>query len=376
MILSGKDEYKPIFERMAMNRAEVGSSTESTKSDGFIADGFSSLEQYYQSGYVECLTYYGDVYDPDTQEYRQNRIITVVDRAYVIYDEPNPSWLGKSPIFHSGWRSRPDNLMAMGPLDNLVGMQYRIDHLENLKADVFDQIALPMLKIRGDVEDFEFEPGGRIYMGEEGDVMPMPPDSTALQADFQINLLQDKMEELAGAPRQAMGIRTPGEKTAFEVDTLMNAANRIFTHKIAKFEREFLEPVLNAMLESARRNMSHIDVARVFEEESGITFFESVTREDLLSEGTLKPRGASHFEERNRRVQNINNLMQAKIGDPSVGVHLSGKEIARLMTEEIGEAGVFQENVGIREQAEATKAGNDAELDVQEDLESKRELGL
>ena len=55
----------------------------------------------------------------------------------------------------------------MGPLDNLVGMQYRIDHLENLKADVFDQIAYPIIKIRGDVEDFDFEPAARIYMGEE-----------------------------------------------------------------------------------------------------------------------------------------------------------------------------------------------------------------
>jgi hypothetical protein len=74
-------------------------------------------------------------------------------------NEENPSWLGKCPIFHAGWRERPDNLYAMGPLDNLVGMQYRIDHLENLKADVFDQIAYPILKIRGDVEDFDFEPG-------------------------------------------------------------------------------------------------------------------------------------------------------------------------------------------------------------------------
>jgi hypothetical protein len=100
---------------------------------------------------------------------------------------PLPSWLGTAPIFHAGWRSRPDNLYAMGPLDNLVGMQYRIDHLENLKADVFDQIALPMLKIRGDVEDFEYMPAGRVYIGEEGDVVPMvnlAQGFTALRLSF------------------------------------------------------------------------------------------------------------------------------------------------------------------------------------------------
>ena len=94
----------------------------------------------------------------------------------------------------------------MGPLDNLVGLQYRIDHLENLKADVFDQIAYPILKIKGgDVEDFVFEPGARIYLGDEGDVGYMSPDTTALQADLQIQNLADTMEEMAGAPRQGYG---------------------------------------------------------------------------------------------------------------------------------------------------------------------------
>ena len=130
------------------------------------------------------------------------------------------AWLGRDPIFHVGWRDRPDNLYSMGPLDNLVGMQYRIDHLENLKADVFDQIAYPVLKIRGDVEDFDFEPNARIYLGDEGDVGYLVPDSTALNADFQIQNIEAKMEMMAGAPREAMGIRSAGEKTAFEVNQL------------------------------------------------------------------------------------------------------------------------------------------------------------
>jgi len=375
MVAEGKDEYKAIYDKMMMNRAEVGSATQVTKSDGFIADGFSSLEQYYQSGYVEILTFYGDMYDAYDNSVQHNRIIEVVDRAFVISNKGNPSWL-PTTVYHSGWRSRPDNLMAMGPLDNLVGMQYRIDHLENLRADVFDQIALPMLKIKGDVRDFDYEPGGRIVLGDEGDVTSLVPESSALQADFQIQNLENKMEELAGAPRNAMGIRTPGEKTAFEVDALANAANRIFTHKIGKFEREFLEPVLNGMLESSRRLMNTSEIVRVFDEPTGITKFREITREDINGNGKIKARGASHFEERNQRVQNINNLMQIKMADPSVGMHLSGKEIARMLAEEIGQEALFGENIGVTEQSETQKAGLDAEADVNEDLEQKAEMGL
>ena len=120
----------------------------------------------------------------------------------------------------------------MGPLDNLVGMQYRLDHLENLKADVFDLIAHHVLKIKGHVEDFDYGPGETIYVGDEGDVEFMRPDVTALNADMQIDRLEAKMEDMVGAPKQAMGIRTPGEKTKFEVQTLDNASSRIFQSKI------------------------------------------------------------------------------------------------------------------------------------------------
>ena len=244
-----KEYMQGVFQKMVNARAAVKGSEEQAKSNAYLADGFSSIQQYYDSNYVEILTFYGDFYDSLTDTLYEDRIITIVDRAYVLDNQENPSYLGHAPIFHAGWRPRPDNLYAMGPLDNLVGMQYRIDHLENLKADVFDQIAYPIIKIRGDVEDFDFAPATRIYMGEEGDVGYLAPDVTALNADLQIRALEDKMEEMAGAPRQAMGIRTAGEKTAFEVQTLQNASSRIFEHKTAHFERVFLEPILNAMFE-------------------------------------------------------------------------------------------------------------------------------
>lgn len=376
LIDEGAEQYKQIFDRMQSNRATVGGTTQTDKSDGFIADGFGSIEHYYGSDYVEVLTFYGDIYDRDTGEVRVNRKIEIVDRAYVISDEPIASWLGQAPIFHIGWRDRPDNLYSMGPLDNLVGLQYRIDHLENLKADVFDQIAYPMLKIVGDVEDFEHKPGERILIGEEGDVTTLHPDTTALNADFQIQTLEMKMEEMAGAPRQAMGIRTPGEKTAFEVQTLENSASRIFQHKADKFSAGFLEPILNAMLEAARRNMNFSDTIRVLDDETGALLFKEITKEDITAKGRVIPLGARHFAERSLRVQNLNQLMQIKMMDPTVGVHLSGKEIARLIAEELGEDKIYKENVAIQEQSDTQEVASDAEADSMERMQIAAEQGL
>jgi len=365
------------FNRLMRGRAAVrGSDATFAKADGYIADGFTSIQQYYESDYVEVLTFYGDIYDREANEYHTSRIMTIFDRAYLVSNEPERSWLGHSPIFHAGWRPRPDNLYAMGPLDNLVGMQYRIDHLENLKADVFDQIAYPILKIRGDVEDFDFAPASRIYLGEEGDVGYLAPDATALQADLQIRLLEDKMEEMAGAPRQAMGIRTAGEKTAFEVQTLQNAASRIFEHKTAHFERVFLEPILNAMLEISRRNMNTSDVIRTVDDASGLSLFREITREDITAKGKIVPVGARHFAERARRVQNLQQLYQLKLQDPSVAAHMSGKEFARILAEELGEPTLFSENVMVTEQLETQQAAQEAEMLNTEQLAIKEQMGI
>lgn len=374
---TGNTAYQAIFDKMIYARNAVkGGDADVSKGNAYTADGFTDIKNYYDSNYVEILTFYGDIYDYSNSMLLRDRIISVVDRAYILENTEQPAWSGKSPIFHAGWRERPDNLYAMGPLDNLVGMQYRIDHLENLKADVFDQIAYPITKIRGDVEDFDYAPGSRIYMGEEGDVAYLVPDSTALNADFQISALEDKMEEMAGAPRQAMGIRTPGEKTAFEVQQLQNSASRIFEHKAAHFERVFLEPALNAMLELATRNLDMIDNIEIVDPNSGVSVFRQIKKEDISGNGKIVPMGARHFAEKARRVQNLSSLWQLKQTDPTVAPHLSGKMFAQIIAEELNEPELFGENIAVKEQMETQMAAQDNEADMMEQMQIAAENGL
>ena len=289
---------------------------------------------------------------------------------------------------HVSWRPRPDNLMGMGPLDNLVGMQYRLDHLENLKADVFDQIAHPMAIIYGMVEDFEWEPGGRIYADVDARVEILRPDATALNAEFQMDKLMQNMEELAGAPRQAMGIRTPGEKTAFEVQALENAAGRIFQQKIQKFEEEFVEPLLNQMLEVARRNLEGAEQVKVLDDDFAIQEFLTITPEKLNQRGKLYPIGARHFASQAQVVQNLLGFVNsAAYQDPSVQAHISGKRIAELMEEMLGldKFELYEPNIRISENQESQSqsaaaqeevVGGIAERQMADDIEGQAEEEL
>lgn len=326
------------------------------KAAGYRVDGFGDLATYYQSNYVELLEFEGSIYDFDSNTLLKNQIITIIDRRKVLRKKQNPSWMGKSYKTHVGWRTRPDNLYGMGPLDNLVGMQYRIDHLENLKADVFDLIAHPPLKIKGDVEEFEWEPNAEIFLGDDGDVEMLKPDTTALNADMQIEQLQQKMEELAGAPKQAMGIRTPGEKTAFEVQTLDNASSRIFQEKINHFEIMLLEPVLNRMLELSKRRLDATDVARVIDDDLGVEDFLNITKEDITARGNIRPIGSRHFAARAQLIQNLQSLLGGALGQ-AVAPHTSGKALSELLEEllQLERFKLFKFGIGVTEQQEVQR---------------------
>jgi len=308
------------------------------KSVGFQVDGFGTIGDYYRSNYVEILEFEGSMHDDTTGEFLKNVIITVVDRSYVIRQEQMPSWLGKSTKGHVGWRYRPDNVYSMGPLDNLVGMQYRIDHLENLKADAMDLAVHPPLAISGNVEEFEWGPKAEIYIGEGGAIKELGMNlQGVIAANNEIATLEIKMEEMAGAPKQAMGIRTPGEKTAFEVQSLEMAASRIFQNKIQNFEISLLEPALNRMLELARRNMDGADIIRTMDDDIGVQEFLSITKEDITATGKLRPIGARHFAQQATVVQNMMGLVNSALWtDPGVRGHFSGKAIAHLAEELLG----------------------------------------
>lgn len=356
-VFEGAYEYLRDYRSSCLNSgAELR-----VKDTYYEMDGFTSFRSYLEGDYIELLTFYGDMYDYEQEKYYRNYCITVADRHKVIHKGPNPSYFGTPPIWHVGWRPRQDNLWAMGPLDNLVGMQYRIDHIENLKADIFDLTAFPPLKIKGYVEDFVWGPFEKIHVGDDGDVSPVAPNiGEILNANVEIQNLERTMEEMAGAPKEAMGMRSPGEKTAFEVQKLDNAASRIFVNKTAQFEEQFIERLINGMLELARRKVTSSSI-RIFDDELKFNSFMTLTPEDITGNGRIKPIAARHFAEKAERVQNMNNFFNSSIGkDQAVTVHFSGLKMAQIMEDllDLTEYKLVMPYIRLTETADAQRIGN------------------
>ena len=369
--------WASVVERRETLRARLGgySKEDFDKAVGYEADGFGNMHEYFMGDYVEILEFFGDYHTTDGV-LETNKVITIVDRSFTARNDDIPSWQGSSPIRHVGWRLRPDNLWAMGPLDNLVGMQYRIDHLENLKADAMDLLVHPPLKIIGEVEEFQYGPRAEIFIDENGDVQELGKNlNGVIAANNDIEALEARMEMYAGAPREAMGIRTAGEKTAFEVQQLATASGRIFQEKITSFEINLLEPHLNDQLEVSVRNLNRSDVIRIIDDDLGVQEFLEITKEDITGNGKIRPIGARHFAKQAQDLQNLIGVFNSPLG-PMIQPHTSGKEMTKVVDDIVGLSGynIFKTNVAVMEASETQSMMNQAQSQLQGEQEASNTI--
>lgn len=294
--------------------------------------GFDSWSTYYASDTVELLTFYGDLYDCDTGKLHKKTRIVVMDRSHILLEEPITDYGFGCNIFKAGWRDRKDNLWSMSPLDNIKGMQYMIDFLENKRADVFNFISNPMVVTKGDAEMPEYLfPGCHIGLDTDAEIQFIKPDATALQADFYIQNYLNQMEEMAGMPKEAMGFRTPGEKTAFEVSQLNTAASRLFNEKVHKFELEMLEPLITLMIRIYMSDSNRIVVVKG-ETPNGTEYFEDVNLEDLKTQGRFVAVGSTTYTEKAQIAQTLMQLSNTVLyQDPLVSNWINPEATAKAL---------------------------------------------
>lgn len=358
-----KQEYiQKAIQRAEDARAHLSSWTRDDfkKSEAFSVDGFGDYYTYLGSGFIEILEFEGTLHDPNTGELLDDYIVTVIDRTTVLRKEKIPAWKRNGYKVMTGWRKRPDNLYSMGPLDNLVGMQYRLDHLQNATADARDLTIMPPLIVRGEIQnEARWGPFAQFQMDETGDIRPLFTGANIQAMEQEISFLMNMMEEMAGAPKQAMGIRTPGEKTAHEVSVLENASGRIFQEKVAQFEIELLEPVLNNMLETAVRNMQHTDVIRTLDDDFGVAEFMSITKEDITAKGKLRPVGARHFAQQAQLMQNLTGLANSAVWQ-KIEPHISDKALAKLTEDllQLRRFEIYGDNAGLMDKLDSQRLMN------------------
>jgi hypothetical protein len=62
--------------------------------------------------------------------------------------------------------------------------------------------------------------------------------------------------------------------------------------------------------------------------------------------------------------------------DPSIGVHMSGKELARILALELDEPNLFSDNIAIFEQQDTQRLLSESEVQMEEEEQIAIEEGI
>ena len=133
----------------------------------------------------------------------------------------------------------------------------------------------------------------------------------------------------------------------------------MFQHKVTWFEEHFVEPLLNQMLEAARRNVNTVETVKVLSDDFAIEQFLAITPEILNQKGALYPVGARHFAREAQLTQNLMGMVNSgAYADPAVQAHISGLKIAELLEENLGlaEYELVSPNIRVAESKETQSA--------------------
>lgn len=352
--------------------AEGAGSNDHFKDGQFIAQGFDSRTAYYRSGYVELLFFYGSWFDEKTLKVIPNRCTIIADFNTTVMD----MYKRESRIRKGSWKERPDNLWAQSPLEPIIGLNYMINHRENAKNDAIDRMIYPDHIYVGEPEIIHDDVTGRreIWAPLNGDARDITPDASTLSYDGQIDRIEQTIMEATGLPSDILGFRSPGEKTAFEVQNLTEGAFRGFIDHVAQWEQDCLEKVVADQIAIASENFTSVEKVLV-EDEDGFKEELEVTEDDLKANGTLVPMGARRFSRMLQQLAGIQSMAQTA---PLYQQHINSYNLASAIEKLSGldDFQIIEKFAAVKEQGEMQKESAMVEQDVVNDMSQPTPLEM
>jgi hypothetical protein len=228
-----------------------------------------------QSGIVKLLEAWGDFIIDD--RLYENYVCVVANDNTVIRFEPNPYDCGQKPFIFTSFIPVPNEIYGIGAIEKSLGLQHAINTLTNQKLDVINlSINNPFTYL---INDDVFDPDTMI--SRPGALIPVKSHDTLRPIQFlndftvafnEIADLKAEVQEATGALKYFTGGNGVQQRTATEVDALVNGGSQKFSSFLSHLEKTSLEPFLRFVFENARQFISTPENLRIYGKGGSVQF--------------------------------------------------------------------------------------------------------
>jgi hypothetical protein len=300
-------------------------------------------------------------------EYWENdRVITVLDRNVLLRDEPNPFDHKRKPFIVLPDRPIPHQILGMGEVEFLFGLQNLMNDMINQSFDV-QKAALNHLifleKGSGlDKEKFISQPFGVHTVNDLGKIKNIELPGVDPMTVQLIDMLKTFMETVSGVSDYSRGTSESSmNDTATGIQLIQEAANNIFEQKIQIANKLFLIELGDFIAELNQQFMNK-GWSVLVKTEDGSEQYRVIEPRDIQGNFICRPNGIPPMNNSIARQEALQLFRQFK-DDPDVDQRFLKKEVLEAFGKNTDKIMTSTSAMEIENQAQVTEAEKEAEME-------------
>lgn len=264
----GAGQY-PVFDPMNVMKIEGGSKNTLQESRQ-VRNQIRGLQNgYVDKNQVELLTRWG-LYDLDGDGIREETLIVIANRKYLLRAMPNPFHHQRRPIIRSALFNVPLEWFGVGLIEPIIPLQHELNTLRRQRLDNVNLILNRMWKVHSyadiDLETLVSSPNGIILTDDMNAIEEVETDNVTQSAYTESAVVQTDIENTT-TPKSLQGTPESGRlgRTASGAQLIISQALEKFGTATKMVEETALKRVLRIMHELNLQFLEEDDATQPYE---------------------------------------------------------------------------------------------------------------
>lgn len=305
----GSGKY-PVFDPENVKKIEHGSSKTFQESRQ-VRNSLRGLQTgYADKNQVEILTRWG-LSDIDGDGIREEALIVIANRQYLLRAMPNPFYHQRRPVIRSVLFPVPLEWFGVGLVEPIIPLQHELNTIRRQRLDNVNIIINRMWKVNSfadiDLETLVSSPNGVILTDDMNAIMALETDNVTQSAYDEATIIQQDIDN-ATVPKSVQGTPDSGRlgRTASGAQMIIGQALEKFGTAAKMVEENAIKRTLRLFYELDKQFLDDDDALAPYQ----YIFGGTQVAPDMLHEDILfQMKGISEMINKEAKINQITSFM-------------------------------------------------------------------